>query len=182
MKFSILLLLAAACGGSSAPQRAAVTGKVGGVAITASNAAAVPLALGGKPAVGILISNSADGCAGNDATQKSRQLLSLGLVSFSGAPLDGGNYGVYDQAGGNFPQGDVAFVDWHTSDTACADTTPSNAVGASGRVTLSRIALSGADAGVTGDFDLLLENGDRLKGTFDAPLCASAVQSDAGCH
>ena len=181
MKFSILLL-AAACGGSSSAQRAAVTGKVGGVAVTASNAAAVAFTVGGKPAVDILISNAADGCAGNDANLKSRQSLSLGLASLSGAALDGGDYGVYDQSGGNVPQGDVAFVDWHTSDTACANTTPANAVGASGRVTLSRIALTGADAGVTGDFDLLLENGDRLKGTFDAPLCASAVQSDAGCH
>jgi hypothetical protein len=182
MKFSIFLMLAAGCGGSSAAQRAAVTGKVAGVAVSATNAAAVRLTVAGKPAVDVFITNAADGCAANDANLKSRQLLSLGVVSLSGAPLGGGNYGVYDQAGGNFPQGNVAFVDWHTSDGACADTTPGNAVGASGRVTVSHIALEGADAGVSGDFDLLLENGDRLKGTFDAPLCAAAVTSDAGCH
>ena len=182
MKFSVLLLLAAACGGSSGPQRAAVSGKVGGVAVTATNAAAVALAVGGKPGVDILISNAADACAGNDASLKSRQVLSLGAVSLSGAQVAAGNFAVYDQASGNIPQGNAAFVDWHTSDTRCDDTTPANAVGASGRVTLSRIALDGADAGVSGDFDLLLENGDRLKGTFDAPICAQAVQSDAGCH
>lgn len=180
MKFLTLLALAA-CGGATAAPRATVTGKVGGVAVTASNAAAVQFSVGGKPAVDVFITNAADGCAANDAHLASRQTLSLGVAALSGG-LDGGNYAVYDQSSGSAPQGDVAFVDWHTSDLSCANTTPPAAVGASGRVTLSRIALGGADAGVSGDFDLLLENGDRLKGTFDAPLCPSAVASDAGCH
>jgi hypothetical protein len=181
MKFSLWLAVAAACGGSAAP-RATVSGSVAGVAVTASNAAAIQLTIAGKPAVDVIITNAADPCAASDSNLKSKQLLSLGIASLSGASLGSGNYGVYDQASGNYPQGNVAFVDWHSSDLNCADTTAPNTTGASGRVTLSGIAFSGADAGVSGDFDLLLENGDRLKGTFAAPLCASAASSDAGCH
>ena len=130
MKFSVLLLLAAACGGSSGPQRAAVTGKVAGVAVTATNAAAVAFTVAGKPAVNVFITNAADGCAGNDASLRSRQTLSLGVASLSGVPVASGNYAVYDQAGGNVPATNAAFIDWHTSDTSCADTTPANTVGA----------------------------------------------------
>src|SRR5438132_8010941 len=111
MKFSLWLAfaVAAACGGSSASHRAAVTGKVAGVAVSATNAAAVAFTVAGKPAVNVFITNAADGCAANEANLKSKQLLSLGVASLSGAPLDGGSYGVYDQASGNYPQGNVAF-------------------------------------------------------------------------
>jgi len=37
---------------------------------------------------------------------------------------------------------------------------------------------------VAGTFDLLLQNGDHLKGSFDAPLCGDRPDAgaDAGCR
>ncbi len=37
---------------------------------------------------------------------------------------------------------------------------------------------------IQGSFDVVLQNGDRLKGTFDAPLCGDRPDggADAGCH
>src|SRR5216683_4871198 len=110
MRGILILMVAAACGGSSASERATVTGTVAGVAVTATNAAALVIPIAGKPAVDVIITNATDPCAASNSNLKSKQLLSLGEVSLSGAPLDGGNYGVYDQAGGNYPQGNVAFV------------------------------------------------------------------------
>src|SRR5437016_4386914 len=180
----ILFLLAAAtaCGGSSAAHRAAVSGAVDGVGVTATNAAALIVKTSGTPSVDVVITNAADPCAANDGNLKLKQVLSLGVTSLSGAPLATGNYGVYDQQSGNYPNGNVAFVDWHTTNEGCADTTPPNTLGASGKVTVSHVAISGAGAGVTGEFDLLLQNGDRLKGSFDAPMCPERTATDAGCH
>lgn len=69
-----------------------------------------------------------------------------------------------------------------STNAACASKTPPNSLGASGRVTASRADL-GPDGGVEGSFDVLLESGDRLKGTFAAALCGSRdAGPEAGCR
>ena len=73
-------------------------------------------------------------------------MISLGVTALSGSGLDAGTYGVYDQQSGNYPNGNVAFVDWHTTNEGCADTTPPNTLGASGKVTVSRILSHYRDA------------------------------------
>ena len=72
---------------------------------------------------------------------------------------------------------DAAIV-WGHAPSGCSR----SPLGASGRVTVTRMDV--ADGGVAGDFDLLLQNGDRIKGTFDAPMCGQrgAGSADAGCH
>jgi hypothetical protein len=177
-----LMLVLAACGGTSVPVRATVTGKVDGAVLTATNAVAFVLN-SSAPTVDILISNVADGCGANAADLKSKQVLSLGITSLGGAALAAGDFAVYDQNSGNIPQGTVVFADYHSTNDACRDTTPPNTVGASGHVAVTKMSL-GAGGEVQGSFDLILQNGDRLKGTFDAPLCGStgADAGSAACH
>ena len=97
MRGTAFILALAACGGSSIPNRATVTGKVDGTSITATNAAAVVVNSGAYPTIDVLISNAADGCNANAGNLKSKQVLSLGITSFGGTPLAPGDYGVYDQ-------------------------------------------------------------------------------------
>src|SRR4051794_6000464 len=183
MKGFTFLLLLAACGGSSVPNRATVTGKVEGSAVTATNAAAIVVNSGAYPTVDVLISNAADGCGANAGNLKSKQVLSLGITAFGGTALAAGDYGVYDQASGNLPQGTMALVDYGSTNDGCADTTPPNTLGASGHVKLTSVSLT-AGGNVQGEFDLFLQNGDHLKGTFDAPVCGDRPDggADAGCH
>ena len=180
MKGFTFLLLLAACGGSGST-RATVSGKVEGTSLNISNSAA--FVISGRPGVDVLLSNAGDGCEANAANLKSKQVLSLGVTSLGGAALDAGTFGVYDQQSGNIPAGTVVFADYHSTNERCADTTPPNTLGASGKVTLTKVAL-GAGGEVSGSFDLLLENGDHLKGTFDAPVCGDRPDAgaDAGCH
>jgi hypothetical protein len=182
MKGSAFILVLAACGGSSVPNRAAVSGKVEGTPLVTTNAVAFAVN-GGVPTVDVLISNQADGCGANASDLKSKQVLSLGITSLAGQSLATGDFGVYDQNSGSIPQGIVVFADYHSSNDACGDTTPPNTIGASGHVTVTKLSVA-AGGSVQGSFDLLLQNGDRLKGTFDAPVCQSGG-ADAGagtCH
>ena len=184
MRGIALILALAACGGSSIPNRASVTGKIEGTTpITATNAAAVVVNSGTHPTVDVLISNAADGCNANAGNLKSKQVLSLGVTSFAGAPLAAGDFGVYDQQSGSIPQDTMVLVDYGSTNEGCADTTPPNTLGASGHVALSKVSLA-AGGSVQGTFDLLLQNGDHLKGTFDAPICGDRPDAgaDAGCH
>jgi hypothetical protein len=177
------ILLLAACGGSSIPDRAAVTGKVAGTPLLAQNAAAIVVRTSGTPTVAVLISNLADGCNANATNVKDKQVLSLGVSSLSGSALAAGDFGVYDQQSGTIPSGTVVFADYHSSSAGCADTTPPNTLGASGHVTVTKMN-PGAGGEVAGTFDLLLQNGDHLKGSFDAPVCGDRPDAgaDAGCR
>ena len=179
----LCIAVAAACGGSSSSTRASVIGKVEGAPLLTTNAAAVVLRTTGTPSVDVLISNAADGCAANAANLKSKQVLSLGVTSLNGAGLDAGDFGVYDQQSGNLPSGTVVFADYHSTNATCDDSTPPNTLGASGHVTVTHMGLT-PGSNVTGSFDLLLQNGDHLKGTFDAPVCGDQPDAgaDAGCR
>ena len=176
------VLLLAACGGSGV-SRASVSGKVEGTALQLTNSAAFVVRTSGTPSVDVVLSNLSDGCAALAANVKSKQAVELGVTSLSGAPLDAGVFGVYDQQSGNIPSGTVVFADYHSTSDTCDDTTPPNTLGASGKVTVSRISL-GSGGDVAGSFDLLLENGDRIAGTFDAPVGPDRPDAgpDAGCH
>ena len=180
---AFIALILAACGGASGGTRASVIGKVDGVPVLATNAAAIVVRTTGTPSIDVLISNAADGCAANAANLRGKQVISLGVTSLTGAGLDAGDFGVYDQQSGNIPKGTVVFADYHSTTGACADSTPPNTLGASGHVTVTHMALA-AGQSVTGSFDLLLQNGDHLKGTFDAPVCGDRPDAgpDAGCH
>jgi len=177
MKGFTFLLLLAACGGSGST-RATVSGKVEGTTLYISNSAA--FVISGRPGVDVLLSNAGDGCAANAANLKSKQVLSLGVTSLGSGALDAGTFGVYDQQSGNIPNGTVVFADYHSTNETCADTTPPNTLGASGKVTLTKVS----SEAVAGSFDVLLENGDHLKGTFDAPICGDRPDGgpDAGCR
>jgi hypothetical protein len=177
------ILVLAACGGSSIPNRATVTGKVEGTPLLTQNAAAIVVRTSGTPSVDVLISNVADGCNANAANLGDKQVLSLGVTSLAGSALDAGDFGVYDQQSGSIPSGTVVFADYHSTSAGCADTTPPNALGASGHVTVTKMNVT-AGGEVAGTFDLLLQNGDHLKGSFDAPVCGDRADAgaDAGCH
>ena len=182
MKGIAFLVLLAACGGSSTT-RATVSGKVEGTQLKVNNSAAFVVRTTGTPSVDVLLSNVADGCDANAANLKSKQVIPLGVTSLSGAALDAGTFGIYDQQSGNIPQGTVVFGDYHSTTDACDDSTPPNTLGASGKVTLTKVSLAQGGS-VTGSFDVLLENGDRVTGTFDAPVCGDRPDggADAGCH
>jgi hypothetical protein len=182
MRKMVCMLLLAACGGSSTPSRATVNGKVAGTPILAQNAAAIVVRTSGTPTVDVLISNVADGCSANAANLRNKQVLSFGISSLSGSALAAGDFGVYDQQSGNIPSGTVVFAEYHSTNAGCADTTPPNTLGASGHVTVTKVNV-GAGGEVAGTFDLLLENGDHLKGSFDAPVCGGIPDGGvAGCH
>ncbi|MFN2545857.1 MAG: hypothetical protein ABR567_00340 [Myxococcales bacterium] len=178
----MLAVLLAACGGSDL-NRASVSGKVEGTTLNMRNSAAFVVRTTGTPSIDVVLSNVGDGCEATAANLKSKQVLELGVTSLGGALLDAGTFGVYDQQSGNIPQGTVVFADYHSTNETCADTTPPNTLGASGKVTLDRVTL-GAGGEVSGTFDLFLENGDHLKGSFDAPVCGDGPDAghDGGCH
>jgi hypothetical protein len=178
MKRFSLLLLAAACGSSAPPRHASVTGSVAGTPFAGSDSAAVIVRHSAPPIIDVLVTNLPDSCAGNDANVKAKQVLHL-AVSTTAAGLDGGNYAVLDTSQRTLPSGNYAIVEFDTTTTGCAPNNPPNNSGASGRVTLSRVDM---DGGVAGDFDVILQSGDRLKGTFDAPVCPTKPANDAGCH
>lgn len=182
-----IVLLAAACGGSSssAVVRAHVTGTVDGQPFAAHDSAALVVKrTGTNPTVALLVSNLSDSCAGNDGNRANKQVLSIGITAFTGG-LDAGSFPVYNSASGDAPSGTEAIVEYHSSNDTCQGTTPPNTLGSQGRVTLDSMSLD-ADGGLKGSFDVILQNGDRLKGTFDAPICPdksdAGVTADAGCR
>ncbi|SRR5260221_3135862 len=183
MRKLVAVLVLAACGGSSIPNRATVTGAVAGTPLVAQNAAAIVVHGSVAPTVDVLVSNIADGCGADAANLKGKQVLSFGITSLSGSALAAGDFGVYDQQSGTIPSGTVVFADYHSTTAACGDSTPPNTLGASGHVTVTKMNV-GAGGEVAGTFDLFLQNGDRLKGSFDAPVCGDlpAGGADAGCH
>jgi hypothetical protein len=173
-RFALLML--AACGSSSS-HRASVTGSIAGTPFSASDSAAIVVKRALPQVVDVLVTNLPDSCAGG-GNVKSKQVLELALLATSGT-LDGGSYPVVDSPP---PGGSYVLVNYGSTNASCGDSTPPNSRGASGRVTLTRVDL---DGGVAGDFDIILQSGDRLKGTFDAPICPGrpdAGAADAGCH
>ena len=181
----LTLSLAAACGGSTAAPaktRAQVTGTIEGQPFGAHDSAAIVVSGTGKQSVQLLVTNLDDSCGSNSDSFKNKHVLSAGITSSSGALL-AKSYGVYDSASHTIPSGDYVIVEYHATNATCQAATPPNTLGASGRVTLTAANL-GADGGLAGDFDIILQNGDRLKGTFESPLCAApdAGPADAGCR
>ncbi len=132
MRGIALILLLAACGGTSIPNRATVSGKGEGTTLATTSAAAFVVRTSGTPTVDVLLSNIADGCNANAANVRSKQVLSLGVTSLGDDPLDAGDFGVYDQQSGSVPNGTVVFADYHSTTDGCADSTPPNTIGASG--------------------------------------------------
>ena len=182
MRKMLLAVLLAACGGSTS-NRASVSGKVEGTALHMNNASAFVVRTSGTPRVDGVLSTLDDGCAALAANVKNKQVIELGVTSLGGAALDAGTFGVYDQQSGSIPSGTVVFAEYHSTTGTCDDSTPPNTLGASGRVTLTKVSLT-AGSDVAGSFDMLLENGDRLSGSFDAPVCGDRPDGgpDAGCH
>jgi len=185
--FPVGLVLLCACGGSSssggpdgggADGGVHVTGTIAGVTLELTNAKTVIARRTTPIALGVEITNLADSCFANARNVKNKQQISLYYTANS-AGLDAGSYGVWNCQDNTTPLG-LFQVEFHTSNGTCDVYAPPNSCGASGRVTLTHADM--ADAGLAGDFDVILQTGDRIKGTFTAPVCATTTGTDAGCH
>jgi hypothetical protein len=179
-----LTILAAACGSKApaGPQRVTMTSPatIDGQPFDAHDAATIKASVNGKQTANLLVTNLSNSCEANAKNLKNKQVLSVGIVP-AGNDLTAISYGVFDSASHTIPSGNYAVVEYHATNAICDDSPVPNTLGASGRVTLARVDL-GADGGVKGDFDIILQNGDRLKGNFDSPLCGAIPDADAGCH
>lgn len=178
----ILGTLLCACGGSSSPvsTRAKITGTVNGETLTISDAALVVGRRASPAFVALQLTNKADSCI--TSGYKDLEFMSVGVISTT--TLDAGSFPIYDEESGSAPPAQSAHAELYYAKPDCSTFQPANSKGASGRVTFTRFDL-GPDGGAAGSFDVLLQSGDRLKGTFDAPLCpevADAGTPDAGCR
>jgi hypothetical protein len=174
---AVLLLSLAACGGGGAAPAAAnqVNGTVAGQAIAAKDAIARPLTVKGDAFSGtslsIDVTDWADACGKErrDAGTALGRALWMNLVATdaSGTASAASAPGTYRVvATGTPPRGALlADVFYEGNDAACFPTTEFRA--SSGAVQITAVSASR----VVGTFDVVLENGDHVTGTFDAASC-----------
>jgi hypothetical protein len=183
---AVLLALAPACGGhvdgstngDTEGASTIVSGTVGGAVVSTNSTIAIvgPLVetFGAFTSSGVtvLASNLADACSVAQGQSNPPGAQTLYLLVGSPGPVVPGTYGISTAppvAGGN-----VAAVVYETDDATCSTT---SAVAAhAGSITLSTID----SATVGGTFDVIMDTGDELSGTFRAPLCDVSGASDTG--
>ena len=167
--------LVASCGGgdSSRPGSATFTGTVAGNSFTPRDAiSSIGSFTNGNGVVAgkgafITISSAASLCSDRTGgkARRSTQYLQLAVFKvqpdFTAAALP--SPGVYQVGALPIENAVSQFV---TTDAICG-LPPANIVGAStGTITLTAVG-----SRYTGSYDMLLESGDPVRGTFDAPLC-----------
>lgn len=171
-----LFFLAGACGGGgSSSGGGALSGTVHGQSIGIEDAisAAVTTSVGGLTihAAAIAMGTTKDLCsdAMSNTLHPNEKLVLVLLADVNGttfnAPTASGMYSVY-QGSGAFPA-KSAFFQVEVTDATCKDVTAQSAGGTSGTVTLSSV--SGNQ--FSGNFDLVLDSGDHVTGSFDPQEC-----------
>jgi hypothetical protein len=175
---SLICIAAVACGGSidaGEPSDAAtvgsasVDGTIQGQPIPTTTTAAL---FDGSGAVLIVLDNLEDACSLWQAGRGNRpglQVFTLAAVAGTN-PLAPGSYAVEPSAPSPTTYANATY---YTSDDNCQQTSLTEA--ASGTVNVQTVSPSL----VTGNFDVTLYTGDRIRGTFSAPVCDTPVALDA---
>lgn len=174
--FSITwLLLAGACGGGGGG--GTLSGTVHGQSFMIEDAtsAVVTIAVGGINtdihAAQIVMANAKNLCADamSNASHHNEKGVSILLTDFNGStsnpPTASGTYSVYQGSG--TPAAKAAFVEVDVIDAMCKPVTAQDAFGASGTVTLTSVSGNR----FSGNFDLVLDSGDHVIGSFDPKEC-----------
>lgn len=168
--FGILALGAAGCGGTSSGGGPAstVTGQAGGQAVPTTDTVAVNVTQTLSTSTGsvtetsleVAILNVANTCGilQRHGLPASTTALSFGVTTRA-ASIPAGTYSIGQT--GAF-QTVAAFG---TTDASCQ--TKTNETATSGTVILTSVSATT----VAGSFDVKMDNGDHLTGTFDAPVC-----------
>ena len=190
MKASIALTLTcsgfailAACGGgasAAAPEgTASVAGSINGTAISEGSAvsAQVQDSKGGSALIeisddAVLCDQLGEGQIGGGQHRLEIVVYTIGANKQSQAPAAPGPYTLNVQD----PGGLFAAVAYLTTDPACGQIISQSGKATSGTVTLTSIA-NGIYAGT---FDIKLDTGDRLTGSFSPSACAALQKLDDG--
>jgi hypothetical protein len=173
-------------GGSNSTGTATVNGTIHGRQVTAEDAssAVVPASVQGFSfqAGAVVISSAANICATVSSGKQPRnwQALVLGVAQQQngtvGPPTAPGAYTII--TGLSFDS-KIAVAYFRATDASCADLGPTaDALATSGTITLTSVTPA-----FTGSFDLTLDTGEHITGSFKAPGCpaiASVVQTVQG--
>jgi hypothetical protein len=175
----VALVLLAACTSSAG----GVTGQTPGgsfePAVTLSAAVTVPDGAGGSSGEALIVLSTAasvcsDATAMPPISRKGSRSMVITLLDVNGgttaAPTAPGSYTIYSNSGSQPPK--EALFDMVGLDSGCQQVDADGAQGQSGTVTLTSIT-----GGVfKGSFDVVLNTGDHVTGTFDPTACAGLQQ------
>jgi hypothetical protein len=177
---AMLLSLLIGCGSGSSGSSASVNGTIRGktmqVADTISVGGATLQTSTGPINAGVIAFSSSGGICGKVTAgqqPKSTQYLIFFVVDVNlttgqtSAPVAAGAYTVFSGAGQ--PPSKLAEVLYSQTDTNCQAIVAAGAAGLSGTVTLTSVS-GGSYAGT---FDVTLDSGDRITGSFSASNCAA---------
>jgi hypothetical protein len=174
---SVGISCALACGVSKSSSTT-INGTVGGATVpTVSTGAVVgPLVETFGPfttnGVVVVVSNIAGACTVEQAMSNPANQKTLTLIASSPTPVVAGTYSILTaNASANHTFGALVY---ETTDAQCARTSTHPAH--SGSITLSTVG----STTVEGSFDVVMDTGDKLSGTFVASVCNVSYGSDAG--
>ena len=175
LALSAMAVGAAACGGGSSAS-ATFTGTIHGQNFAPKEAISATTAIssGSTSTIGVIVvANNTGLCHDVAANQTPKNLagllLTVGDVNTStGASTAPTAPGVFTISSSS-AQPKSAFVAFEVTDASCKDISAQDAVGASGTVTLTSVS-GGAYAG---SFDVVMDSGDHVTGSFSATNCAS---------
>jgi len=174
----LVCLAAAACGGSieaNEPSDAAtsgsasVDGAIQGQGIPTTTTAAL---FDGSGTVLIVMDNLEDACSlwqEGRGNQPGLRVLTLGITAGTN-PLVPGSYAIESPASSATSYANASY---YTFDDNCQPASLTEA--GSGTVNVQTVSQSL----VTGNFDVTLYTGDRIGGTFSAPVCDTPITLDA---
>jgi hypothetical protein len=171
-----LFLLAGACGGGGGSSSGgALSGTVHGQSFMIDDAvsAAVMTTASGVTihAAAIFMASTKNLCADamSNTVHPNEKAAVILLTDINGTtfntPTATGTYAVFQGSG--TPPAKSAFFNVLVNDATCKDVTAQEAAGTSGTVTLT--AVSGNQ--FSGNFDLVLDSGDHVTGSFDPEEC-----------
>jgi hypothetical protein len=187
MRF-VLLMCVAACTSSGGDVSGTTPG--GDVDIQATVSAVVTTSDGGdsSSAAHIILSTNASVCADAGATpaidRKGSRFIAITLMDVNGstatAPAAAGTYTIYPNTGSQPPK--EALLDTGGLDDTCQLVDDEQASGQSGTVVLD----SAAGGAFKGTFDVVLNTGDHITGSFDPTPCpalqALTMGSEHACQ
>ena len=186
MRLAGILVVAAAvvsCGGgssSSNPGTATLSGTVRGNSFTPRDATAAVISFNanGRPgkAAAIAITSATGLCSSLTAGKEPRSTQYLVLTPFKVqpdfSPTTPPAPGAYQVGGPTLENGAAVFS---ATDGACHATLANTVTASTGTITLTAVG-----SRYTGSYDLTFEFGDRITGTFDAPVCGNIDASQVG--
>jgi len=160
----------AACSSSNAGD--AVHGTIRGLdyPIAESISATLPRSRSGAASAGVIVmSSSTDSCRPPDAqiAHPGETTIVIVVVDGDAAPTGPGSFTIYDPLGGGPPPTKSAILYTSVLDPMCANHADDQTSARSGTVTLAS-----AGGGVyAGQFDVTLDSGDHITGTFSPTAC-----------